>query len=161
MLILFESSIFNSIKNLVQKILDKLFSKKFDDNCGLMNYFHQVLGDIKFLKTELSQLPLTECLEFIERLVDIDQLPNESEVGKRLKAIYLFVENLFRKKWLLERETVLDLGGLLILGSERHESQRVDNQLRGRSGRQGDPGSSRFYLSLEDSLLRIFASDRV
>ena len=52
-------------------------------------------------------------------------------------------------------------GGLHIIGTERHESRRIDNQLRGRSGRQGDPGSSRFYLSLEDPLLRIFASDRV
>ncbi len=52
-------------------------------------------------------------------------------------------------------------GGLHIVGTERHESRRIDNQLRGRSGRQGDPGSSRFYLSLEDPLLRIFASDRV
>jgi preprotein translocase subunit SecA len=56
---------------------------------------------------------------------------------------------------------VTDLGGLHILGTERHESRRIDNQLRGRSGRQGDPGSSRFYLSLEDDLLRIFGSDRI
>jgi preprotein translocase subunit SecA len=56
---------------------------------------------------------------------------------------------------------VVDLGGLHILGTERHESRRIDNQLRGRSGRQGDPGSSRFYLSLEDDLLRIFGSDRI
>jgi preprotein translocase subunit SecA len=60
-----------------------------------------------------------------------------------------------------EREEVLALGGLHILGTERHESRRVDNQLRGRSGRQGDPGSSRFYLSLEDDLMRIFGSDRI
>ena len=53
------------------------------------------------------------------------------------------------------------LGGLHILGTERHESRRIDNQLRGRSGRQGDPGSSRFYLSLEDDLLRIFGSERI
>src|SRR4051794_18988298 len=59
-----------------------------------------------------------------------------------------------------EREEVLNLGGLHILGTERHESRRIDNQLRGRSGRQGDPGSSRFYLSLEDDLMRIFGSDR-
>ena len=56
---------------------------------------------------------------------------------------------------------VKDLGGLHIVGSERHESRRIDNQLRGRSGRQGDPGSSRFYLSLEDELMRIFGSDRL
>ncbi|MBS1787413.1 MAG: preprotein translocase subunit SecA [Acidobacteria bacterium] len=60
-----------------------------------------------------------------------------------------------------EHEEVKELGGLHILGTERHESRRIDNQLRGRSGRQGDPGSSRFYLSLEDDLMRIFAGDRV
>jgi preprotein translocase subunit SecA len=60
-----------------------------------------------------------------------------------------------------ERSAVLEAGGLHILGTERHESRRVDNQLRGRSGRQGDPGSSRFFLSLEDDLMRIFGSDRV
>jgi preprotein translocase subunit SecA len=60
-----------------------------------------------------------------------------------------------------EHEEVVALGGLYVLGTERHESRRIDNQLRGRSGRQGDPGESRFYLSLEDDLMRMFASDRV
>lgn len=60
-----------------------------------------------------------------------------------------------------EKKQVIDAGGLHILGTERHESRRIDNQLRGRSGRQGDPGSSRFYLSLEDDLMRIFGGDRV
>ena len=66
-----------------------------------------------------------------------------------------------RDEWQKRHDAVLAAGGLHIIGTERHESRRVDNQLRGRSGRQGDPGSSRFYLSLEDQLLRIFASDRV
>ncbi len=66
-----------------------------------------------------------------------------------------------RAEWKPVHEQVVASGGLHIIGTERHESRRVDNQLRGRSGRQGDPGSSRFYLSLEDPLLRIFASDRV
>jgi preprotein translocase subunit SecA len=66
-----------------------------------------------------------------------------------------------RKEWQQRHQQVLDAGGLHIVGTERHESRRVDNQLRGRSGRQGDPGSSRFYLSLEDNLMRIFASERV
>ena len=66
-----------------------------------------------------------------------------------------------RKAWQLRHEKVLEAGGLHIIGTERHESRRVDNQLRGRSGRQGDDGSSRFYLSLEDDLMRIFASERV
>ncbi|MEZ9821687.1 preprotein translocase subunit SecA [Shewanella sp. 10N.286.45.A1] len=63
--------------------------------------------------------------------------------------------------WQIRHDEVVDAGGLHILGTERHESRRIDNQLRGRSGRQGDAGSSRFYLSMEDSLMRIFASDRV
>lgn len=67
----------------------------------------------------------------------------------------------YREQCAAEHDEVVALGGLHILGTERHESRRIDNQLRGRSGRQGDPGSSRFYLSLEDDLLRIFGSDRV
>ncbi len=66
-----------------------------------------------------------------------------------------------RGAWLDRHEKVLASGGLHVIGSERHESRRIDNQLRGRSGRQGDPGSTRFYLSLEDDLMRIFASERV
>ena len=66
-----------------------------------------------------------------------------------------------RDEWQSLHEQVVTAGGLHIIGTERHESRRIDNQLRGRSGRQGDPGSSRFYLSLDDSLLRIFAGDRV
>ncbi|PJZ83177.1 preprotein translocase subunit SecA [Leptospira harrisiae] len=65
------------------------------------------------------------------------------------------------KKWKVDHDFVIVAGGLHIIGSERHESRRIDNQLRGRSGRQGDPGSSRFYLSLQDDLMRIFGSDRI
>jgi len=66
-----------------------------------------------------------------------------------------------KAEWQVKHDAVLSAGGLHIIGTERHDSRRIDNQLRGRSGRQGDPGSSRFYLSLEDTLLRIFAGDRV
>ncbi|QFY42044.1 preprotein translocase subunit SecA [Candidatus Methylospira mobilis] len=64
-------------------------------------------------------------------------------------------------EWQIRHDEVVNSGGLHVIGSERHESRRIDNQLRGRSGRQGDPGSTRFYLSLQDNLMRIFASDRV
>jgi preprotein translocase subunit SecA len=67
----------------------------------------------------------------------------------------------FKKQCEEEKEKVKEVGGLFILGTERHESRRIDNQLRGRSGRQGDPGASEFYLSLEDDLMRLFGSDRV
>lgn len=82
---------------------------------------------------------------------EIAQLENPSEEQiAELKAA-----------WQVRHDAVLAAGGLHIIGTERHESRRIDNQLRGRSGRQGDPGSSRFYLSMEDTLMRIFASDRV
>lgn len=82
-----------------------------------------------------------------------DEKLNDAEKEKRISEVL--------NRWKAAHEEVLQKGGLHIIGTERHESRRVDNQLRGRSGRQGDPGSSRFYLSLEDPLLRIFASDRV
>ncbi len=71
------------------------------------------------------------------------------------------IEDEISRQWQLDHEEIVALGGLHILGTERHESRRIDNQLRGRSGRQGDPGSSRFYLSLEDDLMRIFGGDRL
>ncbi|MDX1584432.1 MAG: SEC-C metal-binding domain-containing protein, partial [Thermoanaerobaculia bacterium] len=71
------------------------------------------------------------------------------------------IEQEVQEEWQKEHEEVIDAGGLYIIGTERHESRRIDNQLRGRSGRQGDPGASRFYLSLEDDLMRIFMSDKV
>ncbi len=80
---------------------------------------------------------------------------NLSEAEKEAKAAQLKAE------WQQRHDAVVAAGGLHIIGTERHESRRIDNQLRGRSGRQGDPGSSRFYLSLDDQLLRIFSGDRV
>ena len=71
------------------------------------------------------------------------------------------IEEEIRQQWFLDHDEVVRLGGLHIVGTERHESRRIDNQLRGRSGRQGDPGASRFYLSLEDDLMRIFGGDRL
>ena len=85
--------------------------------------------------------------------VELDE--NVSEADRQSKVAAM------RTEWLTVHEQVKSLGGLRIIATERHESRRIDNQLRGRSGRQGDPGSSRFYLSLDDPLMRIFAGDRV
>lgn len=85
--------------------------------------------------------------------VEADESLSESDKAAQVAKI--------KADWQVKHDAVLAAGGLHIIGTERHESRRVDNQLRGRAGRQGDPGSSRFYLSLEDQLLRIFASDRV
>jgi len=68
---------------------------------------------------------------------------------------------LIKAEWKIRHDKVIEAGGLHILCTERHESRRIDNQLRGRAGRQGDPGLSRFYLSMEDPLMRLFASDSV
>ncbi len=84
----------------------------------------------------------------------------ESELAKLENPSEAQVQKL-TQEWELRHKQVMEAGGLHVFGTERHESRRIDNQLRGRSGRQGDPGLSRFYLSLEDSLMRIFASDRV
>ncbi|ROO37650.1 preprotein translocase subunit SecA [Salinisphaera orenii] len=82
---------------------------------------------------------------------DIEALEEGDEVGRQR----------LREAWQQTHDAVVEAGGLLVIGSERHESRRVDNQLRGRSGRQGDPGASRFYLSLEDSLMRVFTPPRL
>ncbi len=84
----------------------------------------------------------------------------EAELAQLEQPSEAQVEEL-KQAWQARHDQVIAAGGLHIIGTERHESRRIDNQLRGRSGRQGDPGSSRFYLSLEDNLMRIFASERV
>ncbi len=88
----------------------------------------------------------------------VDALKADPEIPEGEKAARI---RKLREEWKGLHEKVVGAGGLHIIGTERHESRRIDNQLRGRSGRQGDPGSSRFYLSLEDALLRIFAGDRI
>ena len=87
------------------------------------------------------------------QLIDADSSLTQADKDQRAQTL--------RDEWQSLHEQVVAAGGLHIIGTERHESRRIDNQLRGRSGRQGDPGSSRFYLSLDDPLLRIFAGDRV
>ncbi|MDR0226961.1 MAG: preprotein translocase subunit SecA [Burkholderiaceae bacterium] len=92
----------------------------------------------------------------IEKQVTAIEADESLSAGEREQRIAQL-----RADWKIEHDKVSALGGLRIIATERHESRRIDNQLRGRSGRQGDPGSSRFYLSLDDALMRIFAGDRV
>ncbi|WP_066257812.1 preprotein translocase subunit SecA [Hydrogenophaga flava] len=92
-------------------------------------------------------------LEKMVAAVEADESLDEGSKAQRVQSL--------RDQWQSDHEKVKSLGGLRIIATERHESRRIDNQLRGRSGRQGDPGSSRFYLSLDDSLMRIFAGEKV
>ena len=99
-----------------------------------------------------------------ERFVDDDQFVYFFHLDafyRVPKARYEAIVEHFKKQCDAEHDEVVAVGGLHIVGTERHEARRIDNQLRGRAGRQGDPGSSRFYLSLEDDLMRIFGSDRI
>ncbi|MBE9080424.1 preprotein translocase subunit SecA [Romeria aff. gracilis LEGE 07310] len=93
--------------------------------------------------------------------VAAEKAPTDDPVVQRLREVYNQVQAEYEKFTSAEHDEVVELGGLHVIGTERHESRRVDNQLRGRAARQGDPGSTRFFLSLEDNLLRIFGGDRV
>jgi preprotein translocase subunit SecA len=90
-----------------------------------------------------------------------EKAPTDDAVIQRLREVYNLIHKEYEQFTSAEHEEVIRLGGLHVIGTERHESRRIDNQLRGRAGRQGDPGSTKFFLSLEDNLLRIFGGDRV
>ncbi|HBE56364.1 MAG TPA: preprotein translocase subunit SecA [Cyanobacteria bacterium UBA11159] len=90
-----------------------------------------------------------------------ENAPTDDPVIQQLRAVYQAIRKEYDKFTKREHDEVVECGGLHVIGTERHESRRIDNQLRGRAGRQGDPGSTKFFLSLEDNLLRIFGGDRV
>ncbi|HNV24361.1 MAG TPA: SEC-C metal-binding domain-containing protein, partial [Candidatus Omnitrophota bacterium] len=98
--------------------------------------------------------------EFLAKSLAKEKVENKEDPQEFEQKMKTFLEQ-FRRQTKEEHDKVVSLGGLHVLGTERHESRRIDNQLRGRQGRQGDPGSSRFYVSLEDDLMRLFAGDRI
>jgi preprotein translocase subunit SecA len=98
--------------------------------------------------------------EFIIENID-EPIQEEDSLEKALQNLYIEIKIYYDNKCRVEKEEVIRLGGLHIIGTEKHESRRIDNQLRGRAGRQGDPGSSKFFLSFEDNLLQVFASDKL
>ena len=115
-------------------------------------------GNSEFLaKQEMKRLRYTP--EQIEQSTAFNETDNEEILDARKK--YKELEEKFDKEIKEEKEKVLAVGGLKIIGTERHESRRIDNQLRGRSGRQGDPGESRFYIGLDDDLMKIFGGDMI
>ena len=115
-------------------------------------------GNSEFLaKQEMKRLRFTP--EQIEQSTAFNETDDEEILNARKK--YKELEEKFDKEIKEEKEKVLAAGGLKIIGTERHESRRIDNQLRGRSGRQGDPGESRFYIALDDDLMKIFGGDMI
>ncbi|NMG58609.1 preprotein translocase subunit SecA [Geitlerinema sp. P-1104] len=124
------------------------------------------------LETQLKQMVDKAVKEYGERslpeleaeeriAIAAEKAPTEDDVIAQLRDVYKALLKHYENYTEKEHDLVIERGGLHVIGTERHESRRVDNQLRGRAGRQGDPGSTRFFLSLEDNLLRIFGGDRV
>ena len=138
--------------------LSKLLTKKNIRHSVLNAKFHEKEAEI--IAQAGKPGTLTIATNMAGRGTDIILGGNwEAEVVEG-KCSELELESI-KSKWQKEQDRVIKAGGLHVIGTERHESRRIDNQLRGRSGRQGDPGFSRFYLSLEDDLMRIFASDKM
>nr|YP_009395939.1 preprotein-translocase subunit a [Dasya naccarioides]ARW65125.1 preprotein-translocase subunit a [Dasya naccarioides] len=116
--------------------------------------------NISFLKKNILIQHIDKHIENIFNNKEISNLKNNEE-NKKLYNTYQEILNQYKKICENERNNVLKLGGLYVIGTERHESRRIDNQLRGRSGRQGDKGSSRFFLSLQDNLFRVFGGEKI
>ncbi len=116
---------------------------------------------VKFAVDQYGSQSLSE-LEADEKIaVAAEKAPTDDPVIAKLREVYKLIRKEYENYTDKEHEEVVEKGGLHVIGTERHESRRIDNQLRGRSARQGDPGSTKFFLSLEDNLLRIFGGDRV
>lgn len=119
-------------------------------------------GNPLFLtKKELKRQGFTEAaIKRVDTHIEESELEQDEELAKA-KHLFDDLYEKYKEQAKKEQEEVRQAGGLAIIGTERHESRRIDNQLRGRSGRQGDPGSSRFYIGLDDELMRLFGSDRI
>ena len=144
-------------KSTLKLFLDSIFlgtelPKSLDSH---LNNLYKFLS-LKIKTTEITENELNSYLS-----IACEKTFTDDSLIITLRAVYQILVETYNKKIITEREEVVMLGGLHVIGTERHESRRIDNQLRGRSGRQGDPGSSRFFLSLEDNLLRIFGGDRI
>ncbi|MEG3439208.1 preprotein translocase subunit SecA [Pannus brasiliensis CCIBt3594] len=122
---------------------------------------NQLKEAVKFAVDRYGSQSLPE-LEAEEKIaIAAEKAPTDDPAVLKLREAYKLIRQTYENFTGKEHEEVVDRGGLHVIGTERHESRRIDNQLRGRAGRQGDPGSTRFFLSLEDNLLRIFGGDRV
>jgi preprotein translocase subunit SecA len=148
-----------NLNTLVKKQIENLFSTIFQtknfkiiESADLKSLIAKVFNEIAKNKITVE--------EVFEELNQLPQVP-QSSLGIFLNELYKYVYDLMYENWKKENEEVKRVGGLYVIGTQRHESRRIDNQLRGRAGRQGDPGKSRFFISLDDDLLRIFGGERI
>ncbi|URD85451.1 translocase subunit SecA, partial [Musa troglodytarum] len=152
--------VFVSVKKLPPRKTWKVNEKLFP--CDLSKETISLANDaVELAVKSWGQRSLTE-LEAEERLsYSCEKGPTRDEVIAKLRDAFIKIVQEYKVYTDEERKKVVAAGGLHVVGTERHESRRIDNQLRGRSGRQGDPGGSRFFLSLEDNLFRVFGGDRI
>jgi preprotein translocase subunit SecA len=121
----------------------------------------QLKEAVDFAVSQYGERNLPELQAEDKLAVAAEKAPTNDPVIQKLREVYKQIVAEYEQFTHVEHDEVIGVGGLHVIGTERHESRRIDNQLRGRAGRQGDPGSTRFFLSLEDNLLRIFGGDRV
>jgi preprotein translocase subunit SecA len=121
----------------------------------------QLKEAVDFAVSQYGERNLPELQAEDKLAVAAEKAPTTDPVIQKLRDVYKTIVAEYEQFTTVEHDEVIGVGGLHVIGTERHESRRIDNQLRGRAGRQGDPGSTRFFLSLEDNLLRIFGGDRV
>nr|YP_009295732.1 preprotein translocase subunit SecA [Mastocarpus papillatus]AOL58216.1 preprotein translocase subunit SecA [Mastocarpus papillatus] len=143
----------NYIKNILKLPFNNQFIQKISNEIKII----LKTLDIHLIKSQITSNNINQYIEEAISLVSV----KDDLLYKNIQGVYLKILNEYRLIFAKEKKDVLKLGGLHVIGTERHESRRIDNQLKGRAGRQGDPGSSRFFLSLEDNLLRIFGGDKI
>jgi preprotein translocase subunit SecA len=133
-----------------QKLSELILEKKSSKNEDINNLINAILLEYD---AEINIINLEK---------DLQNLPYSFDNCKiSLKKLYQILYDEISEQWKVENTTVKELGGLFVIGTERHETRRIDNQLRGRSGRQGDPGISQFFVSLEDDLIKVFGGDNI
>ncbi|MDJ1170693.1 preprotein translocase subunit SecA [Roseofilum sp. BLCC_M154] len=116
---------------------------------------------VNFAVAQYGELSLPELTAEDKVAIAAEKAPTNDPVVQKLREVFNLIRSEYEEWTDREHEEVIELGGLFVMGTERHDSRRIDNQLRGRAGRQGDPGTTKFFLSLQDNLLRIFGGDRV
>ena len=141
-------------KNLYEYLIEK---KPVD-----LNFTGNITKEIFINLLEKTIVDYEKNSSLIGLKTDLENLPYSfDKCSLTLKEVYNVLYDIVYSKWVVENKDVKELGGLFVIGTERHETRRIDNQLRGRSGRQGDPGISQFFVSLEDDIIKVFGGDNI
>nr|ARX95942.1 preprotein translocase subunit A [Thorea hispida] len=158
------------VKCIIKKSLIQYFNLKNFNNLHEINTIENLENNVKSVllklyiklnkQSNISKLTRSSLEQYIETCFLANDLNNEED-KLSIKEAYENILALYKQKFIEDKKKVIAAGGLHVIGTERHEARRIDNQLRGRAGRQGDPGSSRFFLSLEDNLMRIFGGEKI